>query len=466
MASKIYGATSLTGGVAGSVDNIDGTSLADKDICKAVVQDVGIFNYVLDADSAAAESAPDIISPDTNAGNKRWILTGVDRIPNGATVPTSNLVAGEMFLHTPTGRNILMVYDGTNWQPIQSIGAMTIYVDKTDGTDSINQGTAADGSAYATVQYAIDSIPGVVGGNVTININNETYSEDITIQGKAYTGNYTITLQGTLTVDTGPNAQESSVQGTGATQGSITDTGAFTGKANKLLYSSNNDEYRLIDSVTADVGTIVGCWSAAPSGNYTIYDWGTTLTGKFSISPMQVGIYVYDVKLTDSGSDRVFEGGKGSESLLNRCHITGTGTSTMVRFYGAQTFDVCYIDSSSITGGITIQALSPQTGRIYSSKIYGGGNSLNGIRVQGGILFFSKANIVDDCDLGTGGLLVETNAMTQCYSAAADGYNRIRNCTLGIKAESGGKVVNTTNHQYSGNTTDETATSASYGYID
>ena len=57
------------------------------------------------------------------------------------------------------------------------------------------------------------------------------------------------------------------------------DTGAFTGFANLLLFSSNNSEYRGIDSVVANTATICGTWSATPTGTYTVYDWGTIIDG-------------------------------------------------------------------------------------------------------------------------------------------------------------------------------------------
>lgn len=75
MANKIYGFIALTGGGTGALDRaeIDGDDLVDKDIAIGVVTDT-LYAYILDADSAAAESSPNVISPDTNAGDKRWIL--------------------------------------------------------------------------------------------------------------------------------------------------------------------------------------------------------------------------------------------------------------------------------------------------------------------------------------------------------------------------------------------------------
>jgi len=73
----IYAATSLTGGGTGALDAIDGQALQDGDV--AIVVATGhVYFYTLNATSAAAESSPDTISPDTNAGDTRWTLEAED----------------------------------------------------------------------------------------------------------------------------------------------------------------------------------------------------------------------------------------------------------------------------------------------------------------------------------------------------------------------------------------------------
>lgn len=72
-AVKIRWFTALTGGAAGALDWQDGADLSDGDTA-FVISATGFYVYLLDADSGAAESSPEIISPDNNAGNKRWIL--------------------------------------------------------------------------------------------------------------------------------------------------------------------------------------------------------------------------------------------------------------------------------------------------------------------------------------------------------------------------------------------------------
>lgn len=80
MSNKIYySPTALTGGAANALDYIDGAddgeghALADGDVAHVMVAGV-LYQYRLNATSGATESSPSIIKPDTNGGDKRWIL--------------------------------------------------------------------------------------------------------------------------------------------------------------------------------------------------------------------------------------------------------------------------------------------------------------------------------------------------------------------------------------------------------
>jgi len=77
--SKFYWATGLTGGGA-SLDGIDGAGLAAGDAA-IVVLDSGtnapvLYFYRLQ-DSGTGETSPVVISPNNNAGNKRWHLSAL-----------------------------------------------------------------------------------------------------------------------------------------------------------------------------------------------------------------------------------------------------------------------------------------------------------------------------------------------------------------------------------------------------
>lgn len=76
MATLIYGFTSLDVTDGNSLKEIDGALLNDGDMAIGMYGVLNCF-YQLDADSGASESLPDIVSPTSNAGTKRWLLRGI-----------------------------------------------------------------------------------------------------------------------------------------------------------------------------------------------------------------------------------------------------------------------------------------------------------------------------------------------------------------------------------------------------
>jgi hypothetical protein len=95
--NRVYGAITLIGGAAGALDSIDGTDLIDKDMAITFVSGVTYF-YSLDADSAAAESSPNVIKPDANAGDKRWVLQNLAF----ETITATDLITAENCTVTDT----------------------------------------------------------------------------------------------------------------------------------------------------------------------------------------------------------------------------------------------------------------------------------------------------------------------------------------------------------------------------
>jgi len=73
MANVVYPATNLTGGTNGALDSYDGDNLVDGDAA-IVITSSTVYHYTLDDDLGSAESSPDIIAPDDNPGDKRWVL--------------------------------------------------------------------------------------------------------------------------------------------------------------------------------------------------------------------------------------------------------------------------------------------------------------------------------------------------------------------------------------------------------
>lgn len=73
MAVTVYKKTAITGGAAGSLDSIDGAGLLAGDFAFVTVAGL-LYIYILDETISGAESSPTKITPDANAGTKRWIL--------------------------------------------------------------------------------------------------------------------------------------------------------------------------------------------------------------------------------------------------------------------------------------------------------------------------------------------------------------------------------------------------------
>lgn len=104
MAINFYAANALTGGVLGALDWIDGASLNDGDAALVITGGYAFF-FTLDADSAAAESSPSVISPDDNPGDKRWVL-----VP----ITLSKLSASGLKVMDSGGDHWLTIACGTN----------------------------------------------------------------------------------------------------------------------------------------------------------------------------------------------------------------------------------------------------------------------------------------------------------------------------------------------------------------
>jgi hypothetical protein len=75
----VYKKTALTGGGATALDGVDGAALVDGNLAFVTYGGV-IYNYILDDDSGATESSPDVIAPVTNPGKKRWLLQHINPI--------------------------------------------------------------------------------------------------------------------------------------------------------------------------------------------------------------------------------------------------------------------------------------------------------------------------------------------------------------------------------------------------
>lgn len=132
--NKIYAFSSLIGGSDESyLDYFDGNDLVDGDFAFGLVDGIQ-YAYKLDASSGATENSPRIISPDTNAGTKRWVL----QVPGG---DFSHVYASRLTLpqSIPTNTSTTLTYE---YKETDTLGEFNIstgeFIPKFDGFYNIN----------------------------------------------------------------------------------------------------------------------------------------------------------------------------------------------------------------------------------------------------------------------------------------------------------------------------------------
>jgi hypothetical protein len=167
----------LTGGGADALDSVDGTDRGDgnalQDLDLAFSVDTSIF-YVhqLDAYSALPESVPDVIKPDTNAGDKRWIL--IAKVEDTSAYVTKATYNANTILAANTDDNpaaltiaeqtILGRITGGNIAALSAADVRTL-LNVADGATAFNPaipgaigGTTPSGGAFTTLTMTTQSI--------------------------------------------------------------------------------------------------------------------------------------------------------------------------------------------------------------------------------------------------------------------------------------------------------------------
>jgi hypothetical protein len=137
--ARWYNATSHLGGADGSADSISGQNLFDGDKL-IVVTITNTYFYTLDDDSAASEDSTSytVISPDSNAGDKRWVLETIS-YDNAFTTFTDSdadpTVANEnLFKTNTTGVTITRFDNGIVGQTITIISKGAVVYDTSTAT--------------------------------------------------------------------------------------------------------------------------------------------------------------------------------------------------------------------------------------------------------------------------------------------------------------------------------------------
>ena len=361
---------------------------------------------------------------------------------NGPKVP-KNPKLGQWFLHTPKRRKILLQFDGTKWVPIFSDDNITFYVDTNNGQDVIDNGTDTGTLSFKTITYAIKQIPKSIDKNIFILVSGGIYyTENIVING-----NYSITFIGILQ-KLFSAVVDSSITGSGVSQGYINDSDSFGKYENKLLYSSKGNEYRIIDSDVSDRATICGCWSVLPNGEYSVFDWATTIVGNINITNSNSIIKFIDFKFQNSFNIS----GQGELIYLIRCNID----SNLYVNHGKIRAEQCLFKQVHITNNSICQFYNVKFS--YDNDFILKVGYASNVKIGKGCIF--------EGDKNTTGTISYIQSIIDMESNIKDGYNIIRNCDIGVCAKQYGMIVNSDDVQYINNNLKKNIIYSSHGYID
>jgi len=378
-------------------------------------------------------------------------------------------------LHTPTGRKVLMQYASGQWNPIMSFGSMVVYVDPVNGTDSPDYGGTTGTGAFQTIQYAWNSIPAVFVGDVQIILASGTYSENLELFGKAAGGPYTITISGSLstsvTEQTTTGVDDSNYTGVSPSWWDQADisvsSGGLLGSDNKLVEFTSgalSGQYRIADSSTSTNIVLVGKTTGLAVGDkFKVMNWATTIDGGSSI-PVKVkgaqqNVVLQDIKFTASAYSAQIVEASGVE--IKRCFCNGV---VQVRSSSVVQITDTYLTRAAAN------ALNPNTATVFLTrcKVEKTGSGTVGVQIDnsGTVQFMELTKITGYSASGNYGVLVQKNSTAAPASTAM----MIHNCYVGVRAQTGGKTTNMTSPgvgyvSWSGNTTDTSVDSSTYGVI-
>lgn len=333
---------------------------------------------------------------------------------------------GQTFIHATTGRKIEYSYDALTglWTPKQSHGTIRLYVDPVNGTDDLNHGIGTLTNAFATLQYAIDSLPRSIDGSSTI-IGHfavvitcaGTIAENLHISGKiGPTHSSRIYIHGPLTTIVNGVAT-GGAQGGGAVTPSV--TGAFVPGANEgrligFTSGANNDEFRIIGHTTAGTMYLNGrALPAAPvnGDTYTIYDWGTILQGcqilDFGAFPIEFGQIRFNFANLPAGWDSY--------------GLAVYADSTIVAY------NCMFYNDNSVGLGVTTGVVSAQGGWVRMENCYAESyGALSMLRAENSaqLRAIGVKLLHDDTGFGSG---FAANRQGHIYmdSCEAEGYNAL-----------------------------------------
>jgi hypothetical protein len=341
---------------------------------------------------------------------------------------------------------------------------LTLYV-RSDGVDS-NDGLSPE-SALHSVQAAIDITPKIPVGDVIIDIGAGVFAETARIPHIVMLPGCTFTLRGALNEAAAFSDSGAGIKGYADTQGSVYDDAGVPSPAGwescagKLISGtggSNTGVYRLVDSETIGGGDaphpitlrICGTWLGDPASGdaFSVYDWATTLARLDISGGMEVSLQ----NLHLSGANGVALHAAASHPNLLRCKFGGT---VSLNAQSGASFDTCLFSAASGVSCIASYCDITRSRFVCSSA----GLDL----LLNSAAYLRAGTVFRSCGVG---VMARLTSAAWFINQSAEGYIRLANNTTAVGAALLGCAYGTANNVYSANTVNESASAASYGYID
>lgn len=349
------------------------------------------------------------------------------------------------------------------------------YYVRTDGSDSNTGLVDSSGGSFLTIQHAVNIIRtlDLAGFTVTVNVGAGSFSESVEI---SFVINGNLVISGTMTSLDSLTAS-SGVRGAGATLASVTrSSGTWTSNQRQhksLRFSAGNNSGKslIIDSNTTTVATCTGYWygGTISTDAFTVEDWGTIIQ-KISVVGAQKNVTIKNVKIKRGAVDNALYIDSDSEVRIQGCWIQSESS-------GAQT--VVYIDGSRVVFdgnyGSFIDMNGNTTAASYMMQVRNSFVSIDGVKAYlssktNAVLYFvvfSRGEIKNSKTDGfANALYLPVHSGFSCSPNNALVNNIFNNAATALRSDADSAIVGTSNNSYSGNTANETATGASYGYID
>ena len=416
----------------------------------------------------------------SDANNDGLLIT-----QGSATSTTANKLVDSTASFTTAKHNGMTIWnpDDDTWAEVTAVDSGT--------TLSLDTDVMVSGESYklvaarSTIQGTVEQIPGVVNSNTMIKISGDTYYEMVTLSGKALSGDYSITIKGTVSTD------DSATDATTYTVNTIGDTGlAMTTdehvfKTTRITGGTGEGQRRIIKSNTATVLTIYGDFAITPdaTSDFVVEDWITKISGATSGAPTtsvrtncilvdggQSGIvidsiegeYTLDV---DGTIGAIFGAVNGSVMTLKS--VYGHDGDVLVR--GTKTATVLgqgiFIERPTSGNGVVVIGDGSNMDIDAPVARLGGTSTQNGIQSTRASSILIRWGGFIDGFTARNGFGVDRTAAGQLVGNTTANMT-ISNCGWGLRAQRVGQIfVNTANITFTGNTVDIDAVAAKFGFI-